>query len=144
MFVPFWYFNITSSQLGRGLSETGQHFVGVLAWEALLMGWKRPPTGAGMQKAHGPAKSAAVSFRAFNPFPKWHERWGQDWGQPELVAQVPGAAGFKPGVTRHQEVTNSDFHQPFLESKAKAKGTWRFPSPPLPPLQFSQPPSSFP
>lgn len=36
----------------------------------------------------------------------------------------------KPGLIRHEEIANSNFHQPFLESKVnnvKAKGTEMLP-----------------
>lgn len=118
MFIPF--LNIASSKLGGGLPETEQHFVEV------LMGQRRAPTGARVQKTCGAAQRAAVSFRVVNLFPKGHERSGQDCNQSELVTQAPRETGFQPGLIRHEEIAHSNFHQPFLESNVnnvKAKGT---------------------
>lgn len=55
MFIPFRYFNVASLKLGGGLSERGQHYVGVMAWVVSLMGQRRPWPGAGVQTTHGAA-----------------------------------------------------------------------------------------
>lgn len=82
----------------------------MLAWEVLLMDQRRHPAGAGIQKTHGAAQCASVSFMRLKMFPKGHERPGQDCSQLELVTQVPGATGFKPEIIRHEEVANSNFY----------------------------------
>lgn len=120
------YSNTANSKMDGGLSETGQCFVGVLAWEMMLMGQRRSLTGA-----ENPWSSIVLQSSGLEPLlPKGQEKPGQDYCQHELITQEPGAADFKPGVIRHKEGANSAFHQPFLESNTKAERTWML-SPPI-------------